>query len=382
MSEVPLARTFAPLFKFTVLASAALAVSVLALPRVAAAETRTFVVGYFGQATHNMQDSECPAGINPEVTAQYLKNLVTLGYSQAEIDKMLNQSEDSEGASVNEIMRMRGRVNGQPTNPYAYPASVTDPKLNAMTGAKYVYGFDLDGKGGESPQGFEDPDTHEAGVDNQMARAFGCSRAFRGSVNARSAYWSWAWAQLKDSQPAWVITITGADLAKDGDVTVTFDRALHYLKSNIDGTPRADTTYRIDPDPRSHNVLHGRLKDGLIQITEHGSFRMLQNPMVVNDFKLTNTHLRLRLKPDGTLDGIIGGYQLWADIYSGFAHSAPGMEVCITGDIPGLYYLLKRHADAQPDPKTGENTAISTSYTLMAVPAFVVSADGKLAGGG
>lgn len=359
------------------LVGAVLALPAVMLPGSAAAETRTYVVGYFGQATYN-QDNDCPNGINPDVTVQYLKNLRLLGYSEAEVDKLARQNEDGEGNGINEIMRMRGRLNGEPVNPYAYPESVVDPQLHASIG-KVSYGFNLDGKGAEAANAFEDPETHETGVDNQMSRAFGCARAFRGTTTANSAYWSWAWAQLKDSQPAWLMTITGADLSKDGEVTVSFDRALHYLKSNIDGTPRADNTYRIDPDPRSHNVLRGRIKGGQIEITDHGDFRMLQNPMVVNDFKLTNTHMRIKLKPDGSLEGIIGGYQLWSDIYAGFAHSAPAMEVCITGDIPGLYYLLKRHADAHPDPKTGQNTAISTAYYLNAVPAFIVSTDGKVA---
>ena len=123
------------------------------------------------------------------------------------------------------------------------------------------------------------------------------------------------------------------------------------------------------------------MNNGVVEITEHGNFRMLQNPLVVNDFQLTNTHMRLKLKPDRTLDGIMGGYQPWADIYSGFASGAPAMEICIIGDIPGHYYLLKKHADALPDPKTGENMGISTAYYLEAVPAFIVSADGKLVAG-
>ena len=121
--------------------------------------------------------------------------------------------------------------------------------------------------------------------------------------------------------------------------------------------------------------------DTAFEVRAHGAFRMLQNPMVVNAFQLTNTKLRIKLKPDGTLEGIIGGYQPWADIYSGFASGAPGMEMCITGDIPGLYYLLKKHADASPDPKTGENMAISTAYHFEAVPAFIVDAGGKLVAG-
>ena len=90
-------------------------------------------------------------------------------------------------------------------------------------------------------------------------------RSFRGSLAGRPTYWAWAWGQLKDSQPAWLITISSAGpRPSDGDVTVTFDRALEHLRSNVDGSPRADSTYRIDTDPRSHNVVHGQIKGGVI----------------------------------------------------------------------------------------------------------------------
>ncbi len=342
------------------------------------AETRTFAVGYFGQATYS-QDSDCPLGVNPDVTVQYIKNLSDLGLPQAKIDEIAKKSADAEGnAELNELMQYRGRIDGKPVSAYTYPAAVKDPNLHALVGHE-AYGFNLDGKTGASD--FTDPETKETGVDDALARAFGCMRPFRGTLAGKSTYWAWAWGQLKDSQPAWLITIEGADLSKDGDVTITFDRALHYLKHNIDSTPRHDVTYTIDPDARSHNVLKGRIVNGVVEVHDGGAFRMLQNPMVVNDFQLTNTKLRIKIKPDGTLEGIMGGYQLWADIYSGFASGAPAMEICITGDIPGLYYLLKKHADASPDPKTGENMAISTAYHFEAVPAFIVGADGKLVAG-
>ena len=47
-------------------------------------------------------------------------------------------------------------------------------------------------------------------------------------------------------------------------------------------------------------------------------------------------------------------------------------ETSVSHDVPGIWYALKRMADAYPDPKTGENTAISTAYRIDAVPAFIV----------
>jgi hypothetical protein len=342
----------------------------------ARAETRSFVVGWFGQATYS-QDGDCAGGVNPDITVQYVRDLAELGYTKHQIAEMGRKGGAAEApiGSLRSLMNSRARVDGKPANPYSHPAAVADPKLHALTG-KYAYGFDLDGRA-DDPKGFEDPETHEHGVDNQLARALGCMPAFRGSLSGRPTYSAWAWGQLKDSQPAWLITLSGGDLGKDGPVTITFDRALEHLRSNVDGSPKADSSYRIDPDPRSHNVLRGHIKDHVISLDEPATLHLLQNPLVAPELTLKRTHMRLALKADGTMSGIIGGYQPWADIYFGFAGGGPAMEVCITGDIPGIYYLLKKNADADPDPKTGQNTSISAAYYLESVPAFVLPAENR-----
>src|SRR5690606_25243689 len=83
-------------------------------------------------------------------------------------------------------------------------------------------------------------------------------------------------------------------------------------------------------------------------------------------------HLRMELKSDGGMSGMLGGYQSWREMYFGIGSSGT-REACITGDIPGIFYLLRRHADGDPDPETNENTTISTTYYLEAVPAMAVA---------
>src|SRR5690606_31520422 len=112
----------------------------------------------------NSVDGDCSKGINPPIEEQYLKNLVHLGYSDAEIAEMASKAETGESSPIGSLMMMRGRINGQPVNAYAHPTAVVDPQLNALDG-KYAYGFDMDGKGADDPDGFIDPETGEAGVD-------------------------------------------------------------------------------------------------------------------------------------------------------------------------------------------------------------------------
>lgn len=345
----------------------------------AAAETRHYAVSWFGMAT-NSNDEDCSGGVHPVIEEVYLLYASRLGATPEQLATWRQKMMAGEAvADLYEMMMNRGRIDGKPVNPYAHPAAVMDLQLPGLDG-KYAYGFDLDGQGADDPDGFEDPATHQRGVDHQMYRALGCSRAFRGTLEGRPTYYAWAWGQLKSSQPAWLITITGQDLSGDGPVTVGINRALEAVRFNSDGSPRFDVAYRIDPDPRSHNTFQGELKDGTVTITEHGGLRLLQNPLVAPEFKLGNVHLRLTLQSDRTARGFIGGYQPWHPVYWGIAGVGFGGEQQVTGDVPSFYHLLKRYADADPDPVTGQNRAISTTYYIEAVPAFVAPATEVTAG--
>src|SRR5581483_3917570 len=115
---------------------------------------------------------------------------------------------------------------------------------------------------------FEDPETHEKGVNNQMFRAMGCYKSYKAGTppNARPMLPENEWDAMRNQTNAWLITVTAANgFDKDGDVTVTFDRALQRVtRAAVDNTLQADMTYTIDPDPRSHNVLKGQIRGGKI----------------------------------------------------------------------------------------------------------------------
>src|SRR5258706_14097661 len=89
-------------------------------------------------------------------------------------------------------------------------------------------------------------------------------------------------------------------------------------------------------------------------------------------YEFRQARIRLRLKPEGRLEGVLGGYQPWYPIY--WSHAKVGYidERGFGVDTPALYYALHRNADAYPDPKTGETKAISAAYMIEAVPAFII----------
>src|SRR3954462_12035574 len=112
-----------------VLGAAALAAS-SATP--AAAESRSYVVGWFSQAS-NSDDKDCPGGPNPGVQLQYLKSLADLGYNSKQIEEMVKKAQAGEGGGeMFDVLRMRGRMDGKPVSPYIYPATTVDPHWKAI----------------------------------------------------------------------------------------------------------------------------------------------------------------------------------------------------------------------------------------------------------
>jgi hypothetical protein len=88
-------------------------------------------------------------------------------------------------------------------------------------------------------------------------------------------------------------------------------------------------------------------------------------------FEFANARIRMKIRPDGTLEGVLGGYQAWYPLY--WSHAKVGYidERGFGVDSPALYYALRRNADADPDPRTGQNAAISAAYMIEAVPALI-----------
>lgn len=337
-----------------------------------AAETRSYVVSWYSHAT-NSEAGDCSRGVHPPIEEIYIRYLEHLGESPSRIEELYDQYINGNRGPVSQMMAVRGRIDGEPVDALLFPASVVDLNLPGVDG-KYGYGFDLDQKGADDPDGFEDPSTNEVGVDHQLYRALGCARLFRGTLEEPPVYWAWSWDQIDTSQPAWLITISGDNLDSDGPVTIRLDRALEHLRINSDSSPRSYTSYRVDPDPRSQNVFEGEIKNGTIKATEHHELFLLQNPLVAPVMQLDNFHLRLNEKADGSLEGFMAGYQPWHDIYWAFGSLGVEGEQMVSNDATQFYHLLKRYADAHPDPESGQNMSISATYYLKAIPAYIDSA--------
>lgn len=336
---------------------------------VQAAETKSYVVNWFHIASYFSGDADCPDGLNPTARQFYERDLMRVYKDEQKVADIMSTF-PGEGIGM-WIEHVSKRGNGK-DDVYVYPETAPDPGLKEYKG-KFALGFNLDGK--MNPNSFEDPQTHEKGVDNQLHRTLGCIRSYRGgvpgTVTFRPAFPEIAWNVLRNVMPAWIITVTTED---NGDAVVTFNRALTKITRDASGeTVRADMSYRIDTDPRGHNVVRGKIADGVFTISEPTDVNLVADTYgLAPDITLKRARLRLKFHPDGTLEGVVGGYQPWFDWYWSIAGSGFARESSQSTDAIAMYYALTRNADGDPDPKTGKNTTISSSYYFDAVPALIL----------
>jgi len=347
-------------------ACAALLAPVMLAAAPAQAETRGYIIGWFATATANANFKEaCPENRNGVSTDVDLRDLMEVGYSREEAQKIVA----GEGArDARSKVRKRAVVNGQNMSIYNYPDAVKDPNIEMVTGP-HAYGFDLDGKAGGAE--FTDPET-KGKVDNQLYRAVGCTESFNATPPVMPYPEELAWQSMTDSAPAWLIQISGADLSKDGPVTITLDRATRHPVRDATGGPLRNATYVVDPSPRSHNVLQGQIKDGVISITPQDIYLEAQMPFY-SEIAMQKTQMRMKVDETGKIVGYWGGYIDWTTFVYMFTSRSGN-----NADTMGIYHAVKKMADADPDPKTGQNRAISTTWRLEAVPAYIADSSGKI----
>ena len=327
-------------FRSAFVVAAALVFAIGARP--ASAETRGYVISWFATATNTKDFAvDCP-----------------------------ETAKTADKAVADNAPRRRdvAMVEGKSVSTSSYPAAVQkDPAIETIQG-RYAYGFDL---GGPAANKFIDPET-QGKADNQLWRAVGCHSNFARRPPPEMPYSeALGWSSLLDSAPGWVMQISGPDLTKDGPVTVTLDRALRHVERDAQGGIRSNMTYTIDPVSRSHNVLSGEIKEGVLNI-KSGDIYMVSDLPFYTQVDLANTHMRMRTEGNGRIIGYWGGHTDWhAWVYLYTARPA-------ASDPTGFYWALRKLADADPDPATGQNRRISTTWRMQAVPAFLAQVDGKI----
>jgi hypothetical protein len=98
----------------------------------ASAETRGYVVSWFGVSTYFGGDSDCPDGLNPMSTEFYHRELLKLGYSEADATRLLKDFPGNPGLPDGEYIKIMMTRGDKKHNVYAFPETEADPGLKEM----------------------------------------------------------------------------------------------------------------------------------------------------------------------------------------------------------------------------------------------------------
>ena len=333
-----------------------------------AAESRSYVVSSLIPAA-NFQDSDCLGGKAPGSEQSWRQGLSSVGLPQAEVDDLLELAMRDRSARTDDAITHRGMIDGARVNVYVHPRSVPDAPVVYSTSQR-TYGFNLNGVVEMGADTFEDPETKEVGVDNQWARATGCINPLSSPASAAPASLAFAW-KVQQQAAAMIMTISADDFSKDGPATIAFSKSFDTVSSDANSGVRRYSTFRSDPDPRWKGSFGGHIKDGIF-ISDGGDvLSMKTGPFyMAGQVVLKAARMRLDLRSPQQLKGYVAGYENWKDIYSMFGMWGLNAET-LNVVLPQLYRVLSEKADFDPDPVTGKNRAISITYRLEAVPAFI-----------
>jgi len=298
---------------------------------------------------------ECPKGFNDGPREQYAKLYPS-------------------GRKVN-VVESQLKLEGQTW----WPAPGPDlTEFHAVQG-KFSYGLNLDGKVG--PNDFTHPDG-TPGIDNGVYRAVGCIIGFRGPDGVEVIFQNKA--ITSDTFNRTIIELNGVDSwVKDDDVTVTIFRGRDRLLTDATGnkvlpggTQRIDTRW----GKKLIQQVKGKIEDGVLTTEPTRQMIIPWQNLSVPSFQLVRD-MRLVLEVSPThAHGLLAGY---ADIDTWYRQLIRNDSThhLSNGQISGisLYKALRRFADAYPDPKTGENTAISTALDAKFTQVFIQHPQGAAA---
>jgi hypothetical protein len=238
---------------------------------------------------------------------------------------------------------------------------------------KISYGINLDGKVKDSD--FTSPDG-TPGIDNQFYRAVGCIASYRTGSSQLLFYQEYLESKQFNRT---IIELSDVDsLENDDDVTVTTYRGLDPLVRDAKGDFQADVTQHVDQtfgQPFIHKSK-AKIVNGVLITTQAADLVYPnENHTDASTDLMRAAHFELKLSPD-KMEGLIGGYLDVETEYRAMIKRYGSHQISY-GQLagPSVYKVLRRLADAYPDPVTGENTAISAALNVKGVRVRLVRSE-------
>jgi hypothetical protein len=344
------------------------AAELMPLPKNLTGETRSWVLTWFALGNH-VSDDQCPV-MNLKPTEKDYYALVTP--AEAARERAALAGEGGVGYE-NGLMALRGPSR---LNAVLLPGIVPDPgQVEPKT--TIARGLNLDGDDGtrRKHKNYVSANGAITGIDNQLFTVMGCTAGWQGRKGFMFQY---NMENMRNGALSILLEINGIDDSKNDDevyVTMLYSHD-DMAKSGSGAEILPYFTFRASADPKYSQYfqrVRGRIKDGVVLTDPVDEFQLnvdrLTSPRVPGA-GLADARMRIELKPDGSIDGLLSGYADWRQIPTqqavAIAEFSQGFQ------MPALYNSLKRNADGLKDPLTGEFQGISAAYEMEGVPAFVV----------
>jgi len=356
------------------------------LPATAHAWSKSYVVEWFEWAFNygapgpnvDQPGPDCPTGTN---TFDRAKALVTPYRTAEEVAVLLDPNNPTDNPrKLRTTFAYRGP---NKENVFFNPTIMPDPGFKEVQG-KIAEGFDLD----NNPMtGFTAPDGTK-GIDNNYYKAAGCIHGYRGPTR-NSGVANFQMEAMRTGRFTVLVVLEGrgADPMNDDDVTVGFYGSRSRLVKDA-GTGVVDNmSFEIDPDPRFQTLFKAFTRNGVLEQREPipllRTHETRKNWIDDPKLEIKQARIRMTMLPDGRMEGMIGGYRDWFEIWAAAAgRSGNGYENgrgATQGvveeslrryDSAGFYYAMRRNADGPVNAK-GQRDLISVAYRYYMIPAFV-----------
>lgn len=323
-----------------------------------------FVVTYFWYAMYQGPDA-CPNGMAHVSTS---KDFLA-GKPQAERDRLLQPQNRKE---LFHLMDLRG-PKGE--NLCEVPWAVADAPLNTLEGDRND-GLNLDGWDGtgDAPRGicrqkqFVGEDGSR-GIDNQLGRIYACINGIR-EKGTLIPYFTTA---MQDGMWSMLIEVSGLqDAANDPQVAVDVYAGAEPMVKDANGKVLANASLSPRTEPQFHRRLSGRITNGVLE-TETAGDMFIPDLMAKNRaaMEIIAPRFKLTLKPDGTAEGLLGGYRTLSSLFVPGEGSGEGQQY-VGYQCEGMYHALRRFADGRRNPSSASCDTISAAFRIKAIPAFIV----------
>jgi hypothetical protein len=344
-------------------------------------ETLGFLVTEFAPSIYYGDlATDCPDGISPTTDEGFLltqtpaeRARLLMPENALELEKKW-KSEYTSGPNGEDICR----------NPRSFIDDARHP-VHKLVQSKISYGMNLDGNadGAATPMTCKHDNftgvEGEEGVDNQLYRIMGCAKAWRGAPNVGSDMKIKYNAYMKDGLHNYLIELKGVnDRRNDPEVEVGIYSTEDTSLLSGAGEHLPHQTFAITKNPRWHNVIKGRIVDGVLrtetaEVVTLDWFSALNGTFgAANEYEFHRAQVKLELLADGTLKGLIGGYVPIDETSAQARNGGKGVATNGNRNCASEYKSMLFYADGFPDPKTGLCTMISMSNDIVAIPAFVL----------